>query len=158
MQPYWIPYPGYFRLLSAADKFVILDDVQFPRRGFVHRNKLKNINGVAEWITLPLKKQARSVLISDLEFHPEWKSLLTKQLAKFPALKEGYGAIHEEMCLPTDSVCELLVATLKKYQAVLDIDTTWFLSSEISNSKMSGQEKIVDLVKNLGGTLFGRLI
>ncbi|MAI94748.1 MAG: hypothetical protein CME45_07035 [Halieaceae bacterium] len=154
MQPYWIPYAGYFRLLSAADKFVILDDVQFARRGFVHRNRLKNTNGAAEWITLPLKKQARSVLISQLEFHPDWKSLLFKQQAKFPILKKGFGLIDREMEIATDSVCEMIIATLKKYQTILNIEATWFLSSQISNPKLSGEEKILDLVKKLGGTSY----
>ncbi len=154
MQPYWIPYAGYFRLLSAADKFVILDDVQFPRRGFVHRNRLKNTNGVDDWITLPLKKQARSVLISHLEFHPDWKLLLSKQQAKFPILKEGFGPINREMAIATDSVCEMIIATLKKYQTILNIETNWFLSSQISNPKISGEAKILDLVKKLGGTTY----
>ena len=40
MQPYFIPYAGYFRLFTGADLFVVCDDVQFPRRGWLHRNKL----------------------------------------------------------------------------------------------------------------------
>ena len=154
MQPYWIPYAGYFRLFCAADKFVVLDDVQFPRRGYVHRNKLRNINGADEWITLPLRKQERSVLISNLEFQPDWKLVMAKQQAKFPSLKNGYGLINEEMEMSTKSACELIIATLKKYQMILNLETTWFLSSEISNPSLSGQEKIIDLVKKLGGTRY----
>jgi hypothetical protein len=40
MQPYFFPYAGYFRLLQAADHFVLLDCVQFPRRGRVHRTQV----------------------------------------------------------------------------------------------------------------------
>jgi hypothetical protein len=40
MQPYFIPYAGYFRLFAATDLFVIYDCVQFARRGWVHRNRL----------------------------------------------------------------------------------------------------------------------
>jgi hypothetical protein len=40
MQPYFIPYAGYFRLFAASDLFVIYDCVQFPRRGWVQRNRL----------------------------------------------------------------------------------------------------------------------
>ena len=45
MQPYFVPYAGYFRLFAASDLFVIYDCVQFPRRGWVHRNKMFAADG-----------------------------------------------------------------------------------------------------------------
>ena len=48
----------------------------------------------------------------------------------------------------------MIIATLKKYQTILNIETTWFLSSQISDPKMSGEAKILDLVKKLGGTSY----
>jgi hypothetical protein len=39
MQPYFLPYPGYFRLFAAADQVALFDCVQFPRRGWVHRSR-----------------------------------------------------------------------------------------------------------------------
>jgi hypothetical protein len=71
MQPYFFPYAGYFRLLAASDLFVIYDCVQFPRRGWVHRNKLLDASGEARWLTLPLEKAPQSVLIQDLRFPPD---------------------------------------------------------------------------------------
>ncbi len=67
MQPYFLPYPGYYLLHKNVDLFVILDDVEFNRRGFVHRNKVE-INNKISWLTLPLKKKSRGVFINDLEF------------------------------------------------------------------------------------------
>lgn len=40
MQPYYFPYLGYFQLMGAVDKFVILDDVQFIKGGWIHRNRI----------------------------------------------------------------------------------------------------------------------
>ena len=77
MQPYFFPYAGYFRLLAAADRFIILDTVQFPRRGWVHRNCVHK-DGKENWITLPIKKCPRDTLIKDLKFRPdadEWFAL-----------------------------------------------------------------------------------
>jgi hypothetical protein len=45
MQPYFLPFAEYFRLFAASDVFVLLDDVQFPRRGWVHRNRLHDRGG-----------------------------------------------------------------------------------------------------------------
>jgi WbqC-like protein family len=52
MQPYFLPYAGYSRLFAATDLFVVYDCVQFPRRGWVHRNRLVNTAG-AERSSLP---------------------------------------------------------------------------------------------------------
>jgi len=68
MQPYFNPYAGYFRLLAAADLFVNYDCVQFPRRGWVYRNRLPDSNGAAGWLTLPLEKAPRSATFGDLRF------------------------------------------------------------------------------------------
>ena len=55
MQPYFVPYAGYFRLFAAADVFVAYDCVQFPRRGWVHRNRLPTATGMSDWLTLPVR-------------------------------------------------------------------------------------------------------
>lgn len=84
MQPYFFPYAGYFRLLTRSDLFVIYDCVQFPRRGWVHRNKLKDQNGNEQWLTLPLLKQEREVLIKDLLFTENAPQELSERLRPFP--------------------------------------------------------------------------
>ena len=56
MQPYFYPYAGYFRLFARADLFVVYDCVQFPRRGWVHRNRLTGADGQLQWLTLLLQQ------------------------------------------------------------------------------------------------------
>src|SRR5436190_8297403 len=84
MQPYFFPYAGYFRLFAASDLFVIYDCVQFPRRGWVHRNKLLDAAGNAEWLTLPLVPAPRDVLIRDLQFPPDAAAEFARRLRRFP--------------------------------------------------------------------------
>ena len=62
MQPYFFPYIGYFNLINMTDIFVFLDNVQFNRRGWIHRNKLFNFEDNLDWLTLPLKKRREKVL------------------------------------------------------------------------------------------------
>ena len=45
MQPCFVPYAGYVRLFAASDLLVVFDCVPFPRRGWVHRNRLPNARG-----------------------------------------------------------------------------------------------------------------
>ncbi len=87
MQPYFFPYAGYFRLFAASDIFVVLDCVQFPRRGWVHRNKLSNSNVQPQWLTLPLMKGDRDTTrICTLEFLDDAPLLFNEQMRKFPSL------------------------------------------------------------------------
>ena len=68
MQPYFIPYAGYFRLFAASDLFVIYDCVQFPRRGWVHRNKLIEMvapDDLAEQIVELIQKNAHTAAHGD---------------------------------------------------------------------------------------------
>ena len=68
IQPYFMPYAGYFRLFAAADEVVLYDCVQFPRRGRVHRNILPDSHANPRWLTLPLQKANMGVKIQDLSF------------------------------------------------------------------------------------------
>lgn len=86
MQPYFVPYAGYFRLLVGSDLFVIYDCVQFARRGWLHRNKLRTATGEADWLNVPLEKAPRDVLIRDLRFRPGAEAEMTAQMRRFPAL------------------------------------------------------------------------
>ena len=91
MQPYFVPYPGYFRLMEAADIFVIFDCVQFPRRGYVHRNQVLNSQNNKQWLTLSLEKGERSTKIKNLVFRRNVYDCFNLQLKKLPlyqALKE----------------------------------------------------------------------
>src|SRR5262245_52093591 len=86
MQPYFMPYAGYFRLFAATDLFVLYDCVQFPRRGWVHRNRLQDAHGELAWLTLPLAKAPREALIRDMRLSDNAPERLPPQMRRFPAL------------------------------------------------------------------------
>ena len=86
MQPYFFPYIGYYRLMQVADVFVIYDNVQFPRRGWVHRNKFTSVKGELQWLTLPLSKHPRSTLINQIQFRDNCYDFMSDQLSRFPVL------------------------------------------------------------------------
>lgn len=154
MQPYWAPYAGYFRLFEAADLFIVLDTVQFPRRGYVHRNKLLRVDGIPEWLTLPLKKAPRDVKITDLEFHSEAAALIEQQRGKFPVLDSGFGLIDEEISNLNGSIRDFLVATLKVFQSQLTSPCEWVLASQLTDPCVSGQDRILRLVQAVGGNRY----
>ena len=58
VQPYFFPYYGYFQLINLADHFVFYDDVQFTKRDWRNRNKIKSRLG-EQWLTIPVKSKGR---------------------------------------------------------------------------------------------------
>lgn len=157
MQPAFIPPASYFRLFAATDLFVILDDVQFNRRWYTHRQKLTNLSGEKEWLTLPIKKTSRdNTMIKDLEWAEDATEKWRKQVRKFPALDNGgksylsagmFCAVQFEYpVLAIDTflrlACEKLVIPHLKYY-----------SSEISFDKsLRGKDRIIAICKKLGAT------
>src|SRR5690242_1084459 len=84
MQPYFMPYAGYFRLMAAADIFVIYDCVQFPKGGWVHRNRLPDGKGQLRWLTLPIDRPKLGTLISELSFMDDAAEVMRERLMPFP--------------------------------------------------------------------------
>ena len=53
LQPSYLPWLGYFEQMSRSDKFVLLDDVQYTRRDWRNRNRVRVKKGWA-WLTVPV--------------------------------------------------------------------------------------------------------
>ena len=53
LQSNYIPWKGYFDLISSVDEFILYDDMQYTRRDWRNRNKIKTING-PQWLTIPV--------------------------------------------------------------------------------------------------------
>lgn len=67
-QPHFLPWLKYLNKVATSEVFVILDDVQFRRRYYQNRAKIK-IGEQDRWLTVPLKKQSQSTLIKDIEIN-----------------------------------------------------------------------------------------
>lgn len=67
MQPTFLPWAGYFNLMSQVDHFILLDDVQLEKQSWQTRNLLL-LNGEARWVSLPVKRDKLSQSIRDTEF------------------------------------------------------------------------------------------
>lgn len=151
MQPYFFPYAGYFRLMEAADLFVFYDCVQFPRRGWVHRNKFTKANGESDWLTLPLAKADRdSTRIMDLTWaegaQSEWKA----RVAAFPALSGNSPLLASALTLGA-TPCEYMIRTSKEVCAALGIACEFAVSSALNiPQEVKAQDRILAIAQHFG--------
>jgi len=65
-QPHFMPWLGYLHRMARADLFVLLDHVQFERRGYQNRTQIR-MNGEARWLTVPVAQRSREERIVDKE-------------------------------------------------------------------------------------------
>jgi len=77
----YLPWIGYFGMIETADVFVFYDDVQFVRRSWQRRNKIKVPDGDFTWLTVSVHKdygqEIRDVEIRDDGWQVEhWRALL----------------------------------------------------------------------------------
>lgn len=155
MQPYFFPYAGYFRLFERTETFVIYDCVQFPRRGWVHRNKLRDHNGSDEWLTLPLAKADRSVRIADLAFSSEAGQEMRNRLRKFP-LESADLAMRRDLVARLERVdgpvIEYLADTLEIVVKYMGLPWNVIRSSSLAVPEtFQGQYRILEILRRLGG-------
>src|SRR5215831_15462166 len=72
MQPYFLPYIGYFQLISAVDVFVLYDNIEYTKKGWINRNRLLK-NGRDQVFTIPLKNDSDYLHIHQRQISPEFR-------------------------------------------------------------------------------------
>jgi hypothetical protein len=158
MQPYFIPYAGYFRLFTASDLFVLYDCVQFPRRGWVHRNRLLDASGKERWLTLPLEKAARDARIQDLRFVPDAKRTFLERLRPFPLAARDPAAVEpvfESLCAIEGRPVDYIEQVLQCIVTYLGLSWTVVRSSALNvPGSFRGQDRILEIVRRLGATRY----
>lgn len=156
MQPYFVPYAGYFRLFAAADIFVVFDCVQFPRRGWVHRNRFPGADGNPRWLTLPLVKAKREALIRDLRFPPDSSNELLRRLRRFPVLAEHEShPFVEALAVSDETVADYIIRLMGLTCSVLGLPFETVRSSTLGvPPELRGQDRIIDIVKQLKGNSY----
>ncbi|MBN8828227.1 MAG: WbqC family protein [Sphingobacteriia bacterium] len=152
MQPYFIPYAGYYRLFAATNLFVIFDCVQFPRRGWVHRNKFSN-DGKEVWLTLPIEKCPQETLIKDLHFHKDAQNLLESQLCKIDCLKKLpliFPELDKAIKNINKSVVDYIIDINKLICNHLNIEFNIIKSSTLDiDPELKAQDRILAILRAL---------
>lgn len=159
IQPYFFPYAGYFRLFQAADTVVMFDCVQFPRRGWVHRNRFALAGGELDWLTLPIAKTNRDTRIEGLRFAIDARLRLESSLRRFPLLESarraGHPLIERILDIRSDDVTQYLCDLVQDAAARLRLDRPIIRSSVLGiDPELRAQDRVIAIVNALGGTRY----
>lgn len=160
LQPSYIPWRGYFHQIQKADIFVFYDDVQYDKRGWRNRNRIKTANG-SIWLTVPVFSrgfQLNQTPINEIKINneEEWakKHFLSIRYsyAKAPFFEQYLPLVQEFYQNASESLADFTIETTIKLSAELGITNTKFLRS--SDFPVEGQktDRLIALLKEVGAT------
>lgn len=113
MQPYFFPYLGYFQLIAAADRFLLYDNLNYMRQGWVHRNRIRLKGGGEFYCAAPLLGASSNVRIRDVRVDPagRWPGrfldLLEHNYKKAPFYDDVFPAIEQAVRRPATHLTEV---------------------------------------------------
>ena len=162
MQPYFLPYMGYFQLIREVDIFVLTDDYEFSKGGWINRNRIIQNNEV-KYLTIPLKAASDYSKISERVISENYSGLKSLN-----ALKNSYKAkeyfdensiIMEKIFLNQDrNLFSFIKQSIKILSEVFNFNTKTVLTSDFSlNPNLSGQEKIIKICHDLDASCYVNL-
>lgn len=155
MQPYMMPYIGYFQLLQYVDRFVIYDDIQYTKKGWINRNRFLR-NGTAVTITVPLQNDSdyldvRCRLIAQDYNSEKLLAQIKGAYVKAPCFDQTFPVIEEILTYQSENLFDFLHNGLVRTCAHLDIQTPILVSSSVEpDTGLKGQDRVLSLCEKLG--------
>jgi len=110
MQPYFLPYLGYFSLIKHTDEFILLDAVQYMKGGWIERNRILKPGEGTQYINIPLQKHHMTTTIKDIKISNEtdWRGKILRQLEHYkkraPFYNDVLAVLREIFSLETDNI------------------------------------------------------
>lgn len=157
VQSNYIPWKGYFDLINSVDEFILYDDMQYTRRDWRNRNKIKTSRGLI-WLTIPVQvkgkyfQKIKDTLIQDLDWNKNhWKSII-QNYSRANYFHE-YKEFFEELYLNSKDnyLSQINYKFLSSICKILGIKTkfSWSMDYQIVEGKT---ERLVALCKQAKAT------
>jgi len=141
MQPYFMPYIGYFQLMAAVDKYIVYDDVNYIKGGWVARNNLI-IGGKKQMFNIELSGASSNKHFNEICIRDDFRKL-RKTLQMNYSKASYYNQAME------------LMENVFSYKDYLSIDTEFIMSSTLQkDNSLKGKDKVIDICQRLGANTY----
>jgi hypothetical protein len=155
MQPYLFPYLGYFQLIRAVDAFVVYDDVNYIKGGWINRNFIL-AGGDRQLITLPLQGSSPNQLINQVAVGNRQNKLIETirhRYGKAPQFSAVYALVENILKQHEKNLARFLDYQLRQICDYLGLHPTWYVSSSLKkDNELRGQDKVLAICEELGAT------
>lgn len=155
MQPYLFPYIGYFQLMMAVDTFVIYDDVNFIKQGWINRNRIL-LNNSDFMFNITLKGASSFKKINEIEVVSNNLKLITtieQSYRKAPYYAKVYPLVSNILINEETNLARYLTTSLNAIIEYLGIQVSILISSKIEkDTTLKGDDKVIAICKKLKAT------
>jgi hypothetical protein len=159
MQPYFFPYLGYFQLIAAVDVFVVYDNIEYTKRGWINRNRIL-CGGEAVTLSLPVKKASDYLDVRERELAADFRrdKMLNQVRGAYqgaPFFEPTFPLVEEIVRYDRNNLFEFLHHSLCKICAHLGLATAIRISSHIAiDHGLRGQDRVLALCRALGAAVY----
>ena len=147
---------GYWQLMNAVDRYIILDDVSFIRRGWIHRNRIQN-HGELQWLTIPIAGASQNRKICELNLarsERAWHKLRRSvQLAycHAPRFASGKAVFDRILKFSEDNLSLFLTNSIYEIASYMAMDTEIVRASDLKYDRsLRGSQRILELCARMG--------
>jgi len=159
MQPYLLPYIGYFQLIAAVDLFVIYDNIKYTKRGWINRNRMLQ-NGNDVMFSLPLKSDSDYLDVRQRELATSFSrdKLLNRfkgAYGRAPYFAQAFPLIEQIVRHDDANLFRFLRHSIVKTCNHLGIATEIKTSSGIAiDHNLKNQDKVLALCAAVGADVY----
>jgi WbqC-like protein family len=163
MQPYFLPYIGYFQLIAAVDLFVVYDRIKYTKKGWINRNRML-LNGTDAMFSLPLKKDHDHLDVVEREIAADFnRDRLCQQIrgayVKAPHFEATFGLIESIVQHPDNNLFGYIHHSLLALCRHMGIATDIRVSSTVPvRDEAKGQDKVLALCTALDASTYRNAI
>lgn len=150
MQPYFLPYIGYFQLIAAVDTFIIYDNIKYTKKGWINRNRML-LNGTDVVFSVPLAKDSDSLDVVQRQLALDFdRSKLLKQFegaySRAPYFSKSYPLLERIVRHEDSNLFRYIRHSITELCAHIGINTEIIVSSEVAiDHALRGQAKVIAL-------------
>lgn len=155
MQPYFLPYIGYWQLLAACDRFVLYDNIEYTKQGWINRNQFLQ-HGQPAYFTVPLKKDSDYLTVAERSVADGFdRAKLLRQFTeayrRAPQFASVFPIVERIVLANATNLFEYLHHSIRVTAEFLDIRTPIVISSTVAiDHGLRGQDKVLAICGALG--------
>ena len=159
MQPYFLPYIGYFQLIAASDVFIVYDNIKYTKKGWINRNRMLQ-NGADVIFSVSLKKDSDSLDIVERELASDFnRDKLLNQFKgayrRAPYFDQTFPLIEQLVRYEEANLFRFLHHSIVKICDHFGITTDIRISSDIAiDHALQNQEKVIALCEATGARTY----
>jgi WbqC-like protein family len=159
MQPYFLPYIGYFQLIAAVDTFIVYDNIKYTKKGWINRNRMLQ-NGKDVMFSLSLKSDSDYLDVYERELAVDFnRDKLLNQFRgayiRAPYFEQTFPLIEQIVWYEDTNLFRYIHHSITSVCEYLGISTEIKVSSDIAiDHELKNQDKVLALCEAVGASVY----